>query len=143
VARADAVTTAAGSLTAPAYLYIGLRPDTIAVATGRGHSAYGRYATCGENAYALLGATEDDAGGWALAQQRATLAKATGASRLVTTEGSARQHDRGIARAMNVGVLLGTEEEHDVHHHEYPGAASPEHLPGLRAPVAGDAHSGW
>jgi molybdopterin-containing oxidoreductase family iron-sulfur binding subunit len=134
------VTTAAGSLTAPAYLYIGIRPDTVAVAAGRGHTAYGRYAQgCGENAFTLLGATEDDAGGWALTQQRATIARAGAASRVVTTEGSARQHDRGIARALNVGVLLGTEEDQEAHPHAYPGDASHEYLPGLRAPVAGDA----
>src|SRR5690606_15666248 len=49
------VRTAAGELTAPAFVYIGLRPDTIAVMLGRGHAeSAGRYAISGENAYRLL-----------------------------------------------------------------------------------------
>ncbi|MBM4195084.1 MAG: hypothetical protein FJ202_12005, partial [Gemmatimonadetes bacterium] len=92
------VTTAAGSLTAPVYLYIGIRPDTIAVAAGRGHTAYGRYANgCGANAMSLVPAGEDmRSGQFVLSGIRASVAKAEGNSRLVTTEGSARQHDRGI-----------------------------------------------
>ena len=31
------ITTAAGSVTAPAYLYLGIRPDTVAMALGQGH----------------------------------------------------------------------------------------------------------
>ncbi|HKS07307.1 MAG TPA: molybdopterin-dependent oxidoreductase [Gemmatimonadaceae bacterium] len=142
VAQGEHVTvrTAAGELTAPAYIYIGIRPDTIAIAAGRGHAGYGRYAAgCGSDAYQLLGITENEAGGWALTQQKATVTKASALSRIVTTEGSARQHDRGIARAMSVGVLLGTEEEHDGEHHAFTGDASHEFLPGLRSPVAGDA----
>lgn len=38
------VTTANGSLSAPALLYPGIRPDCIALPTGQGHSSYGRYA---------------------------------------------------------------------------------------------------
>jgi menaquinone reductase, molybdopterin-binding-like subunit len=38
------VTTANGSVSAPALLYPGIRPDCIALPTGQGHSSYGRYA---------------------------------------------------------------------------------------------------
>jgi anaerobic selenocysteine-containing dehydrogenase len=38
------VTTAAGSVRAPALLYPGIRPDCVALPTGQGHSSYGRYA---------------------------------------------------------------------------------------------------
>jgi molybdopterin-containing oxidoreductase family iron-sulfur binding subunit len=134
------VKTTAGEITAPAYLYIGLRPDTVAVATGRGHTAYGRYAKdCGANAYTLLGTDTDETGTWSLTAQKATVTKATAASRIITTEGSARQHDRGIARAMNVGVLLGTEQEPAHAEHHFAGDASHEFLPGLRSPIAADA----
>jgi molybdopterin-containing oxidoreductase family iron-sulfur binding subunit len=142
IAQGDHVTvkTLAGEIVAPAYLYIGIRPDTVAVAAGRGHLAYGRYAKdCGANAYNLLGGAEDDAGGWALTQQRASVSKLTSASRIVTTEGSARQHERGIAQAVSVGVLLGTEKETEHGEHAFPGDASHEFLPGLRAPNANDA----
>ena len=132
------VTTAAGSLTAPALVYIGLRPDTLAVALGRGHTAAGRYAEAGENAWQLLAAAEDRAGGAALGATKATLAKADGKKqRIVTTEGSGRQHGRGIAQAIALPALLAGEEGHG--HHVFEGQASTEFLPGLRSPTANDA----
>ena len=53
-----------GTFTAPAYVYMGVRPDTVAVALGQGHKGYGRYArNIGVNAYGLLSGAEDAAGG--------------------------------------------------------------------------------
>jgi molybdopterin-containing oxidoreductase family iron-sulfur binding subunit len=65
------------------------------------------------------------------------VAKGAHHSALVTTEGSARQHGRGIARALTVADLVAgrTSEEH----HALPGDAPHEFLPGLRSPVANDA----
>src|SRR5581483_10895002 len=111
----------------------------VAVATGRGHAAFGRYARgCGANAMALLGAAEDlRSGQMVMTGISASIAKATGRSRLVTTEGSARQHDRGIAQAVTLQQLrTGEGVEHP---HVFPGQANTEFLPGLRAPVANDA----
>ncbi|HYN81603.1 MAG TPA: molybdopterin-dependent oxidoreductase [Gemmatimonadaceae bacterium] len=137
VANGDHVTvqTAAGSLTAPALIYIGIRPDTVAIAAGRGHSAAaGRYAKAGLNAFDLLPYVEDRAGSVSYAT-KANVSVAAGHSLIVTTEGSARQHGRGIGQAVLVADL-----EHESHaHHEFPGDASHEFLPGLRAPVANDA----
>ncbi|MDA1080419.1 MAG: 4Fe-4S dicluster domain-containing protein [Gemmatimonadetes bacterium] len=133
------VSSAGGSITAPVYLYIGIRPDTIGVATGRGHTSYGRYAAgCGANAMSLLGVVEDARSGqFALSGGRASIAKAVGTARLVTTEGSARQHDRGIAQAITIDQFRAGEGVE--HPHVFPGQASTEFLPGLRAPVANDA----
>jgi hypothetical protein len=48
------VTTPHGSLRAPAVIYPGIRPDTIAIPYGQGHTAFGRYASGrGVNAAAL------------------------------------------------------------------------------------------
>jgi molybdopterin-containing oxidoreductase family iron-sulfur binding subunit len=108
IARGDHVTiqTPAGSITAPAYLYLGIRPDTIGVSLGQGHTAYGRYARgIGINAYTLLPGTEDAAGGLVLTAGNATVSREGGHSDLVTTEGSARQHGRGIGQAVLVGEL--------------------------------------
>lgn len=131
------VTTAAGAITAPAYLYLGIRPDTVGVALGQGHTRYGRYAEqIGVNALDALGAVTNRAGGLAFTQGKARVTKAGAHSPLVSTEGSARQHGRGIAQALTVAELLaGATEEH----HELPGDASHEFLPGLRSPVANDA----
>ena len=133
------VETAQGSLTAPVYLYIGIRPDTIGIATGRGHTAYGRYAKdCGFNPMLLLPTVEDArSGAVTLVSTKAGLKKATGNSRLVTTEGSGRQHGRGIARAVSVDQYRKGElhEEKEA----FIGQASTAFLPGLRSPVANDA----
>jgi len=132
------VTTAAGSVTAPAYIYLGIHPEAVAVALGQGHSAYGRYAQgIGVNAVDALGATFDGGGRLAWTQTRASVAKADGRSRLVSTEGSARQHGRGIARALTAAQLASGETADE--HHAFVGDASHEFLPGLRAPVANDA----
>jgi molybdopterin-containing oxidoreductase family iron-sulfur binding subunit len=133
------VTTSTGAITAPAYLYIGIRPDTVASAAGRGHTAYGRYAAaCGANAMSLLAGGEDARSGQAaLVGTKATIAKAAGQSRMVTTEGSARQHDRGIAQAVTLEQLRNGEGAEEMH--VFPGQAPAKFLPGLRAPVANDA----
>ena len=58
------VETPAGAITAPAYVYPGLRGDTIAIAFGRGHTAYGRYAkNVGSNPGDLLNAVFDSKSG--------------------------------------------------------------------------------
>ncbi|HSA56866.1 MAG TPA: molybdopterin-dependent oxidoreductase [Gemmatimonadaceae bacterium] len=132
------ITTAAGSLTAPAWIYLGVRPDTVAVSLGQGHTAYGRYAQgIGVNAVDALGAVWNGAGQLALTQARARVAKAEGHSPLVSTEGSARQHGRGIARALTAAQLAaGVPGEV---HHEFPGGPPTEFEPGLRSPAANDA----
>jgi molybdopterin-containing oxidoreductase family iron-sulfur binding subunit len=58
------VTTAGGSLQAPAAVYRGIRPDVIAVPLGQGHTEYGRVAAGqGVNALALLDGTADPRSG--------------------------------------------------------------------------------
>lgn len=133
------VTTDAGTLTAPAFIYLGIRPDTIAVMVGRGQGeAAGRYAVAGENAYALGAVTEDARTGAAVyGATKARLAKAAGNQRLVTTEGSGRQHGRNIAQATTIAALLAGDNE--VQHHHFDGQASTEFEPGLRSPTANDA----
>jgi molybdopterin-containing oxidoreductase family iron-sulfur binding subunit len=131
------VTTQAGAIEAPAYIYLGVRPDTVAVALGRGHTAYGRYAEgIGVNPVQALAPVWGSGGQLVWTQGRARVAKGAHHSALVTTEGSARQHGRGIARALTVADLVaGRTSEH----HALPGDAPHEFLPGLRSPVANDA----
>ena len=102
---------------APAFVYLGVRPDTVAVALGRGHTAYGRYAHgVGVNPLIAVPSSEDRAGALALTCTKARVTKGADHTLLVSTEGSARQHGRGIARAI---------------------------LPGLRSPVANDAQGDY
>jgi anaerobic selenocysteine-containing dehydrogenase/Fe-S-cluster-containing dehydrogenase component len=144
------VETAAGAITAPAFVYPGLRGDTIAVAFGRGHTAYGRYAqNVGVNPGDLLPLAFDArSGAQAWTSTKAKVTKTGDFVPLVSAEGSARQHGRGVAQAVDARDLNRTEpaevpvspvkgnEESEEH---MPGDASHEFLPGLRAPVAQDA----
>ncbi|CAA9310354.1 MAG: Molybdopterin oxidoreductase, iron-sulfur binding subunit, partial [uncultured Gemmatimonadaceae bacterium] len=123
VANGDRVTvaTSAGSMTLPVYAYLGIRPDTVAIQLGRGHKAqtsvvydnksgaphlngYGRYADgVGQNPLNILPVAEGAAAGeLVLTATKARVTRAEGSDELVTTEGSARQHGRGIGRAMLV-----------------------------------------
>jgi Fe-S-cluster-containing dehydrogenase component len=77
-----------------------------------------------------------DAGGsLALTTVKARVSKTGDQSPLVSTEGSARQHGRGIGQAVNVADLNGPEEEAE----HFAGDNKHEFLPGLRSPVANDA----
>jgi Fe-S-cluster-containing dehydrogenase component len=140
------VETSAGRLSLPVYVYPGVRPDTIAIAAGRGHSeAAGRYAKAGHNAFDLLSYAEDRSGAPAHGSTRASVTKDGDFSRLVSTEGSARQHGRGIGQAVVVADLgraretAGAEHGGEAGEAEFPGDASHEFLPGLRSPTANDA----
>ncbi|MBA3918414.1 MAG: hypothetical protein C0516_07495 [Gemmatimonas sp.] len=134
------VETAAGKVTAPAYIYMGVRPDTVAIALGQGHTAYGRFAqNIGVNAYDLVSSGWDSAGGLALGALMGKVTVGSDNSPLVTTEGSARQHGRGIGQAMTLAALLGQEAEEEHGHHDIPGLPSQDFMSGLKAPVAADA----
>jgi anaerobic selenocysteine-containing dehydrogenase len=52
-----------GELEAPVYIYPVIRPDTVGVPLGQGHSDYGRYAqNRGSNVMKLIGAQTDETG---------------------------------------------------------------------------------
>ena len=107
LANGDLVTvrTAAGSLTLPVLRYPGIQRDTVAIATGRGHTHAGRYAKAGLNPLEILPDGEDRAGGVAFVSTKANVTKAGGYAHIVTTEGSARQHGRGIGQAIAIADL--------------------------------------
>ena len=191
VQRGDLVTieTAAGKVTLPVYNYLGIRTDTIAVSLGLGHKSqsakkydpdsdrtipfytgYGRYAEgVGINAVDLVsGDTDALSGGIAYTSMKATVTKTGENIDLITTEGSARQHSRGIGQAATLAELVaarsnkeggakreGAAAEHDAdaaehegghgpkawgeNEHAFVGGAPTEFLPGLKSPVANDA----
>src|SRR4029078_7078249 len=97
---------------------------------------YGRYArSLGVQALDLLPLGTDGAGGLVLTSTKASISKTGDNRTLPSTEGSARQHGRGIAQAINAADLNKERPERE----EIPGGASHEFLPGLRSPVAADA----
>jgi Fe-S-cluster-containing dehydrogenase component len=165
-ANGDLVTvqTSAGTLTLPVLKYPGTQRDTVAIGTGRGHPHSGRYAKAGFNPLEILPLGEDRAGGIVFVSTKANVSKAGGHAHIVTTEGSARQHGRGIGQAIAIADLQAGRPGHDTgaanvaevaaaagleggahaeggtqHGEEMPGDAPHEFLPGLRSPVANDA----
>ena len=116
VANGDSVSVTVGSRaqTFVAYVYPGVRRDVVAVPLGNGHTNYGRWASApGANAMALLDNVADSSGALALVQGRAALGGGAG-GKLATTEGSSRQHGRGIARITAAADIRG-----GVHHEEH------------------------
>jgi Fe-S-cluster-containing dehydrogenase component/formylmethanofuran dehydrogenase subunit B len=159
--RGDIVEVRAGNATVrvPAVPYLGVRPDVIAIAAGYGHRAatslpmydnksasnplqwgYGRYARdLGVNALDLLPAGTSSTGGMVLTATKASISRVGDQVRLASTEGSARQHGRGIAQAVNADDLARGLREGAETEIRPVGDASHAFLPGLRSPVAADA----
>ncbi len=150
------VKTANGTVRAPAFPYLGIHKDAIAIPLGQGHRAtnvigafnpkehdvadvqwgYGRYARdLGVNALDLIPVGTNGAGGLVLTATKASVTKTGDNEILPSTEGSARQHGRGIAQAIDTADLNKAPREKEVP----PGDASHAFLPGLRSPVAADA----
>ncbi|HKW49436.1 MAG TPA: 4Fe-4S dicluster domain-containing protein, partial [Gemmatimonadaceae bacterium] len=160
--RGDIVEVRAGNATvrAPAMPYLGVRPDVIAIALGYGHRAatslpmydnkhrtdnplqwgYGRYARdLGVNALDLLPAGTNGAGGLTLTATKASISRIGDQVRFASTEGSARQHGRGIAQAVTAEDLARGIRERGEGEQRPDGSADHAFLPGMRSPVAADA----
>jgi anaerobic selenocysteine-containing dehydrogenase len=78
------VVSEAGEIEVPVYLYPAIRPDTIAIPFGQGHTAYGRYAEGrGVNPFDLLGRKFNEAGDLAFASVKVKIEK-TGKKRALS-----------------------------------------------------------
>jgi molybdopterin-containing oxidoreductase family iron-sulfur binding subunit len=104
------VETEAGAVVLPAYLYAGIRKDTVAVPLGQGHSAYGRFAKGqGIHAATLLPPAQDGASGAvAYLCTRAKVAKDAAPSEFVMTQREKEQNWRGIAQIVPLAAIIGT-----------------------------------
>ncbi|MBI4500242.1 MAG: molybdopterin-dependent oxidoreductase [Gemmatimonadetes bacterium] len=134
------VTSEAGAITVPAYLYPGIRPDVVAVPLGQGHTAFGRYAKdVGANAYRLLAAEPTPFGG--VGHYAAVALRNTGAhERIAKTEGNPRQMGRGIAQAtVFAEAASGKIEKHEEAH----AAEVPEKIQRLLDEVQQEQYRDW
>lgn len=94
------LTSPYGTLQVPVYIYPGIRPDTVAIPLGLGHTEYGSYASGrGVNAADLVTANVQD-GYLPYLSARVSLRKVRGFQQPATTEGTPRQLGRHIAEAM-------------------------------------------
>ncbi|MGH7530215.1 MAG: molybdopterin-dependent oxidoreductase [Gemmatimonadales bacterium] len=114
-----------GGVLAPVWITRAVRPDVLALPTGQGHTAYGRYAKDRSfNAFELLG-TEPNAYGGRSFVVRARVSKTGEHRRMASTEGSPRERGEGSvellplarARALRAG-------DHPFHHEETPEYAA-------------------
>lgn len=137
-----AVTSEHGSVTLPAYLYPGIREDTVAIPIGQGHAAFGRYAeNRGVNVYELFAPEATDFGG--VSHQAVVTLRNTGDwERLAKTEGNNRQMGRGIAQATTYAALAHPDEHHEEGHGAH-AAPVPEHIEGLLEEVQEAQHEAW
>jgi anaerobic selenocysteine-containing dehydrogenase/Fe-S-cluster-containing dehydrogenase component len=96
-----------GKIRVQVYLYAGVRPDTLAMPLGLGHTQYGRYATLadgsprGANALDLLGAV-DGQGFLPYVSTKVSVAHTGDYHKTARTDGVARQLGRGIIQSMPV-----------------------------------------
>jgi anaerobic selenocysteine-containing dehydrogenase len=78
------IVSAAGAVEVPVYRYPAIRPDTIAMPFGQGHTAYGRFAQGrGVNPNDLLSASFNEAGDLAFAGMKVKLER-TGKKRVLS-----------------------------------------------------------
>ncbi|HUF11632.1 MAG TPA: molybdopterin dinucleotide binding domain-containing protein [Longimicrobiales bacterium] len=102
------VTTAAGSVEVPVFIHPGIRPDTIAIQLGQGHTALGRYAQSregeprGVNATRLLAAEVDPQSGGLVWIQTTASVRATGDWEHLPATGKLTQGGREIALTTTV-----------------------------------------
>ncbi|MBI5345054.1 MAG: hypothetical protein HZB83_06940, partial [Deltaproteobacteria bacterium] len=92
-----------GKVSAPVYLYPGIRPDTVGIPIGQGHSAYGRYAKDrGVNPIEILPFREDPkTGAVALNATRVRITRTGEPGGLVKYEGSTKELGRGIVQTVS------------------------------------------
>ncbi len=93
------IISATGSIELPVYIYSGIRPDTVSMPLGWGHTQYGEFAKDrGVNALDLLAAPSGSFVSYGGTKVR--LEKTSGYRKPPKTEGNPRQLGRGIAEAM-------------------------------------------
>lgn len=107
-----------GTIDTQAYVYGGIRPDTLAVMIGQGHTAYGRYAKDrGVNPLDLLPVSNDQlSGGLAWLSTMVSAAKSGKHAQFVQTQYTTTQHDRTIAESVSLSELekgIHREEHHE------------------------------
>ena len=140
VSNGDAVKveTDGGSIEVPAYVYSGIRKDTIAIPLGQGHTAYGRYAKdLGANALALLSPAQDQASGaLAYLSMKARLSKSAKPTFLAVSQKEKNQHDRGIAQIVPLAALMATGTA------ATNGHAAEGHVPADTTRATAEAHGG-
>jgi molybdopterin-containing oxidoreductase family iron-sulfur binding subunit len=109
----------------PTWITRSVRPDVLAVPTGQGHAAYGRYAKDrSANAFELLGVQPNAYAGRTFSV-RASATKTGEHRKIVTTEGSPRERGRGTVEVLGLARAQSLHPgEAPFHHEETPEYAA-------------------
>lgn len=93
-----------GKIIAPVYVYPAIRPDTVAVPIGQGHSLYGRYAKDrGSNPIEILPVKENPrTGEIALNSTKVKIYRTNAPERMVKIEGSTKELKRNIVQTVSI-----------------------------------------
>jgi len=118
------ITSPHGSINAPAFVYWGIRPDTVAIPIGQGHESYGRWARDrGVSPLRLLPSAADEASGsFAWLSTRVSLSVVERGGRLVRTQGSHDDLGREIAEIIPIAAAVEAEEHAQEEIRQHPEA---------------------
>ena len=107
-----------GKVTTQAYLSKAMRPDTISITLGQGHTSYGRYAeNRGVNPVNLLNGTSvGDAGNLNWSSGKVSINKTGNWEKLVKVQHSYSQDNRDIAQTIALSEIVKHDDHHDDHH---------------------------
>ena len=130
------VSSPVGSIEAPAYLFEGVRPDTVSISIGNGHTNYGGYAdgsrvhftrlnceekqgTTGVNPLHIIPSKSDKNSGEVLINTaKVKVEKVSDKGHMVTMEGTPKELGRGIVQVVTVEELKrGSSGGHSGGHH--------------------------
>ncbi|MCY3986572.1 MAG: molybdopterin-dependent oxidoreductase, partial [Candidatus Dadabacteria bacterium] len=116
------VDTPGGSFEVQVFVYEGIRPDTVAVPLGQGHTSYGRYAKGrGVNPFALLPAATDAlSGGLSLLSTKVSVSSLRKRDLLVRTQYTKTQGDRHVAKTVALDQIGHHNGHHGSEHSEHP-----------------------
>jgi anaerobic selenocysteine-containing dehydrogenase/Fe-S-cluster-containing dehydrogenase component len=128
-----------GNVEAPAHLYEGIRPDTVALPLGQGHSAYGRYASNrGTNPVSLTSPKPEAPQGSTLSLIKVQLELTGRREPLASTAGSNRDEGREIAQSVLISEL---HQKTNPHPKEHPQLRPPHPHPENRWGMVVDLNS--
>ena len=121
-----------GTIEAPAHIYEGIRPDTVALPLGQGHSAHGRYANKrGANPVSLSSPKPEAPQGVTLSLINVQLEVTGRREPLASTAGSNREQGRGIAQAVLISEVQKTNPQAKEHPQMRPSHPHPENRWGM------------
>jgi len=111
-----------GAIETQAYVYPGMRPDTVAVMIGEGHTSYGRYAKDrGVNPITILPVAKDAlSGGFAWFTTKVNISKTGKYTPFVQTQYTTSEEDRPMVGTVALSSLVSGELEQEHGEHEEP-----------------------